>query len=197
MAHPNPLLSPTCSLGSSGCSAREEGQQVCPGTRAGRQAPLTQAETPAQTSGPRLPPQAGVETHIGIRVANDRDNLHNKNSSSCCPESPGTHSALPAVTGPQTAWGTCCCDPWGRQKEGLERLQPGLVGSVAREPLPPPTADCSSEVPHVERAALGPGVELMGKRTHRCSLFISASVNSGCWVSSWFSNFCGYWYHKN
>lgn len=89
---------PTCSLGSSGCSAREEGQQARPGTRAGSQAPLTQAETPAQTSGPCLPHRAGVETHIGIWVANDRDNLHNKNSSSCCPESLGTHSSVPAVT---------------------------------------------------------------------------------------------------
>lgn len=48
------------------------------GTRAGSQAALTQAETPAQTSGPCLPHQAGIETHIGIRVANDKDNLHNK-----------------------------------------------------------------------------------------------------------------------
>lgn len=43
------------------------------------------------TSGPCLPIRQELK-HIGIQVANDRDKLHNDNSSSCCTESPGTQS---------------------------------------------------------------------------------------------------------
>lgn len=128
-----PLLSLTCSLGS--FAQKSRWTAGVSGDQAGSQAQLVQAGTPAPNLWVPPPPSAGGGTHTGIWVANDRSKLHRDSSRSCCPE------PLPALTGPQTARGSCCCCLCGRQRGGA-REATARPGAERGQGAPAPACSC-------------------------------------------------------
>lgn len=122
MAVPTPEspLSPVCSAGASVCPARGEGRRARPGTRAGSQAPPAWLTPQPRAPGLCRPRPAGAEAHLGIQVANNRDELRNDSSSGwCCRASPSHSPPAPARAGHQAARRTRCCHPRGGKKMSL------------------------------------------------------------------------------
>lgn len=111
---------------------RADGPQVCPGPGLGARLSRSRREHQPQTSGPRLPRPAGVETHTGIWGANKRDELHCDRRSSCGPEPP----ACPRWS--SDSLGTCRCRLCGRRREGAAEVTArlGTEHGQGSPPLP-------------------------------------------------------------
>lgn len=174
MAVPTPEspLSPVCSAGASVCPARGEGRRARPGTRAGSQAPPAWLTPQPRAPGLCRPRPAGAEAHLGVQVANNRDELRNDKQQ---------RLVLPGIPEPLS---TCACpcrppgspghtllssarreeDEPGRRQAGQAR---GVRGSLrlrlSRRPAP-----------RVDRAARVPDAELTGRRTRWPSVSLGA-----------------------
>lgn len=122
MAVPTPEspLSPVCSAGASVCPARGEGRRARPGTRAGSQAPPAWLTPQPRAPGLCRPRPAGAEAHLGVQVANNRDELRNdKQQRLVLPGIPEPLSTCACPCRPPGSPGTRCCHPRGGKKTSL------------------------------------------------------------------------------
>lgn len=104
---------------------------ACPGTRAGSQAQLAWAETPATSMGLHLPHRQELKHTLASRWQMTGTSFLMTNSSSSCCWRPLLHvPPVSALTGPQTTWGMCCCYLCGRRQAEEERGRRGY--SLAR-----------------------------------------------------------------
>lgn len=151
---------PCADLGPSDSSAREDRRQACPGSRAGSQARLAQAETPAPSLR-ALPFPIGQESNTSApRLQTTGTSFPATTAVGVARSLPGHSPPVPALTGPQTAWGTCCSYPAAGGSKGEVTARPGAVWPGSRCLHPQPTG--SSEVPKWN-GGLWPGLELMEK----------------------------------
>lgn len=192
MAVPTPEspLSPVCSAGASVCPARGEGRRARPGTRAGSQAPPAWLTPQPRAPGLCRPRPAGAEAHLGIQVANNRDELRNDKQQ---------RLVLRGIPEPLSTC-TCPCRPPGSPGHTLlssarrEEDEPGPGARRAREPPPPPPTGPAGGLgsPRARRRAHGEENSLALSESRGLRSSVRAALGS------WLSDFCHFCCcHKN